>query len=76
MRHLLYLKSVCDSVMNTKLSEMVYISLRKDVYILFYINFKQMEENVKKNFVNYDTKIIVLLFYIRIAFMPFNSKET
>ena len=30
----------------------------------------------KKNFVNYDAKIIVLLFYIRIAFMPFNSKET
>ena len=37
-----------------------------------------MEENTKKkkNFVNYDAKIIVLLFYIRIAFMPFNSKET
>ena len=36
-----------------------------------------MEENTKKkNFVNYDAKIIVLLFYIRIAFMPLNSKET
>ena len=64
--------------MNIKLYDMVYIRLRKDVYILFHINFKQMEENTKKkkNFVNYDAKIIVLLFYIRIAFMPFNSKET
>ena len=61
--------------MNIKLSDMVYISLRKDVYILFYINFKQMEENTKKP-VNCDAKIIVLRFYIRIAFMPFNSKET
>ena len=61
--------------MNIKLSDMVYISLRKDVYILFYINYRQMEKNAKK-FVNYDVKIIVLLFYVRIAFKPFNSKET
>ena len=48
--------------MNIKFYDMVYISLRKDVYILFYINFKQMEENAKKNFVNYDVKIIVFYF--------------
>ena len=34
--------------MNIKFSDMVYISLRKDVYILFYINYRQMEENAKK----------------------------
>ena len=44
---------------------MVYISLRKDVYILFYINYRQMEENAKKkkNFVNYDVKIIVIILH-------------
>ena len=72
MRHLLYLKPVFDEY---KLSDMAYISLRKDVYILFYINFKQIEENVKKT-VNYYVKKIALLFNIRIASMPFNSKET
>ena len=41
--------------MNIKPSDMAHIRLREDVYILFYINFKQMK-NVKKNFVNYDVK--------------------
>ena len=50
--------------MNIKLYDMVYICLRKDVYILFHINFKQMEENTKKkNFVNYDVKIIVIILH-------------
>ena len=48
--------------MNIKPADVAYIRLRKDVYILFYINFKQMEENAKKNFVNYDVKIIVFYF--------------
>ena len=34
--------------MNIKRSDMAHISLRKDIYTLFYINFKQMEKNVKK----------------------------
>ena len=62
---------------NIKPSDMAHIRLRKDVYSLFYINFKQMEKNILKNpSVNNDVKRIVLLFYIRIAFIPFNSKET
>ena len=32
-----------------------------------------MEE---ENSVSYDVKITALIFYIRIAFMPFNGKET
>ena len=35
-------------VTNIKPSDMAHIRLRKDVYILFYINFKQMKKNVKK----------------------------
>ena len=61
--------------MNIKLSDMVYISLRK-MYIFNFTLTLSRWRRIKKNFVNYDAKIIVLLFYIRIAFMPFNSKET
>ena len=35
---------------------MAHVRLKKDIYILFYINFKQTKKNVKKNFVNYDVK--------------------
>ena len=34
-----------------------------------------MEKDIK-NSVNYDVKITALIFYIRIAFMPFNGKKT
>ena len=63
--------------MNIKLSDMVYISLRKMYIFNFTLTLSRWKRiQKKKNFVNYDAKIIVLLFYIRIAFMPFNSKET
>ena len=31
---------------------------------------------IQKNSVCYDAKITALIFYIRVAFMPFNGKET
>ena len=64
--------------MNIKLSDMVYISLRKMYIFNFTLTSSRWRriQKKKKNFVNYNAKIIVLLFYIRIAFMPFNSKET
>lgn len=63
--------------MNLKPADIAYMRQRgKDVYILFYINIKQMEAgSEKKNSVSRDAKITVLIFYIRIAFMLFNGTE-
>ena len=48
---------------------------KDNMYVLFYIDFNHMEEDIK-NSVSYDVKITALIFYIRIAFMAFNGKET
>ena len=48
---------------------------KDNMYVLFYIDFNHMEEAIK-NSVSYDVKITALIFYIRIAFMAFNGKET